>query len=51
MLASSFTRAQRELQQKEKEAHAKTMYSLTARSKNPKNIFAILPPEVTKRIL
>lgn len=39
-----------ELQQKEKVAHAKTMYSLTARSKNPKNPFAILPTEVTKRI-
>lgn len=50
MPASSFIRAQRELQQKEKEAHAKTMYSLTARSKNHKNIFSKLPTEVTKRI-
>lgn len=49
-MSTSFTRAQMELQQKEKVAHAKTMYSLTARSKNPKNPFAILPTEVTKRI-
>ena len=50
MLASSFTRAQRELQEKKKKASAKLLYSLTARSKNPKNIFAILPTEVTKNI-
>lgn len=50
MLASSFTSEQKRLQHEKKIASAKLLYSLTARSTNPKNPFSILPKVIAKKI-